>query len=42
MFDRLMTLVGQIRGYGGDELDDHKVVKVMLQAYPPEMRPWSP
>jgi hypothetical protein len=35
MFDRLMTLVGQIRGYGGDELDDHKVVKIMLEAYSP-------
>jgi hypothetical protein len=35
MFDRLMTLVGKIRGYGGDELDDHKVVKVMLEAYSP-------
>jgi hypothetical protein len=35
MFDRLVTLVGQIRGYGGDELDDHKVVKIMLEAYSP-------
>ena len=35
MFDRLMTLVGKIRGYGCDELDDHKVVKVMLEAYSP-------
>ncbi|XP_066332304.1 uncharacterized protein [Miscanthus floridulus] len=35
MFDRLMTLVGKIRGYGCDELDDHKVVKVMLEAYLP-------
>jgi len=35
MFDRLMVLVGKIRGYGGDELDDHKVVKVMLEAYSP-------
>jgi hypothetical protein len=35
MFDRLMTLVGKIRGYGGDELDDHKVVKIMLEAYSP-------
>jgi hypothetical protein len=35
MFDRLMILVGKIRGYGGDELDDHKVVKVMLEAYSP-------
>jgi hypothetical protein len=34
MFDRLMVLVGKIRGYGGD-LDDHKVVKVMLEAYSP-------
>ena len=35
MFDRLMTLVGKIRGYGCEELDDHKVVKVMLEAYSP-------
>jgi hypothetical protein len=35
MFDRLMTLVGKIRGYSCDELDDHKVVKVMLEAYSP-------
>ena len=30
-----MTMVGKIRGYGCDELDDHKVVKIMLKAYPP-------
>jgi hypothetical protein len=35
MFDRLMTLVGKIRGYGCDELDDHMVVKVVLEAYSP-------
>jgi hypothetical protein len=35
MFDRLMTLVGKIRCYGCDELDDHKVVKVMLEVYSP-------
>jgi hypothetical protein len=23
MFDRLMVIVGKIRGLGGDELDDH-------------------
>ena len=33
MFDRLITIVGKIRGYGCDELDDHKVVKIMLEAY---------
>ena len=33
MFDRLMTMVDKIRGYGCDELDDHKVVKIMLEAY---------
>jgi hypothetical protein len=33
MFDRLMVIVDKIRGYGGDELDDHKVVKIMLEAY---------
>ena len=35
MFDRLMTLVDNIRGYGCDELDDYKAVKVMLEAYSP-------
>ena len=35
MFDRLMVIVSKIRGYGGDELDDHKVVKIMLEAYSP-------
>jgi hypothetical protein len=28
-----MTMVGKIRGYGCDKLDDHKVVKIMLEAY---------
>ena len=37
MFDRLMTMVGKIRGYGCDELDDHKVVKIMLEAYSPRI-----
>ena len=31
MFDRLMVIVGKIRGLGGDDLDDHHVVKVMLE-----------
>ncbi|XP_066324290.1 uncharacterized protein [Miscanthus floridulus] len=35
IFDRLMTMVDKIRGYGCDELDDHKVVKIMLEAYSP-------
>jgi hypothetical protein len=35
MFDRLMVIVGKIRGLGGDELDDHYVVKVMLEAFSP-------
>jgi hypothetical protein len=35
IFDRLMVLVGKIRGYGGDELDNHKVVKIMLEEYSP-------
>jgi hypothetical protein len=35
MFDRLMAMVGKIRGYGCEELDDHKVVKIMLEAYSP-------
>ena len=38
MFDRLMTMVGKIRGYDCDKLDDHKVVKIMLEAYSPK---WS-
>ena len=33
-----MVLVGKIRGYGSDELDDHKVVKIMLEAFYQEMR----
>jgi hypothetical protein len=37
MFDRLMTTVGKIRGYGCDELDDHKVIKIMLEAYSPRI-----
>ena len=28
-------MVGKITGYGCDELDDHKVVKIMLEAYSP-------
>ena len=39
MFDRLMTMVGKIRGYGCDELDDHKVVMIMLKLIHLEMRP---
>ncbi|XP_066358250.1 uncharacterized protein [Miscanthus floridulus] len=35
MFDRFMVTVEKIRGYGGDELDDHKVVKIMLEDYSP-------
>ena len=35
MFDRLMVIVDKIGGYSGDELDDHKVVKIMLEAYSP-------
>jgi hypothetical protein len=35
MFDRLTTLVGKIRGYGYDELDDHKVIMIILEAYSP-------
>jgi hypothetical protein len=35
MFDILMTMVGKIRGYGCDELGDHKVFKIMLKAYSP-------
>jgi hypothetical protein len=35
MFYRLITMVGKIRGYSCDELDDHKVVKIMLEAYSP-------
>jgi len=35
IFDRLMVIVRKIRGYGGDKLDDHKVIKNMLEAYSP-------
>ena len=35
MFDRLLMIVGKIRGYNSDEVDDHKVVKIMLEAYSP-------
>ncbi|XP_025822376.1 uncharacterized protein LOC112898224 [Panicum hallii] len=35
MFDRLMVIVGKIRGLGGDDLEDHHVVKVMLEAFAP-------
>jgi hypothetical protein len=35
MFNRLMVIVGKIIGLGGDELDDHFVVKVMLEAFAP-------
>ena len=28
-------MVGKIRDYGCDELDDHKVVKIILEAYSP-------
>jgi hypothetical protein len=35
MFDRLMVIVGKIRGLGGDDLNDHHVVKVMLEAFAP-------
>jgi hypothetical protein len=30
-----MVIVGKIRGLGGGELDDHFVVKVMLEAFAP-------
>ena len=29
-------MVGKIRGYGCNELDDHKVVKIILEAYSPK------
>ncbi|ONM01537.1 hypothetical protein ZEAMMB73_Zm00001d030785 [Zea mays] len=32
---RLMVIVGNIRGLGGDEINGHKVMKIMLEAYPP-------
>jgi hypothetical protein len=35
MFDRLMVIVGKIRGLGGNELDDHFVMKVMWEAFAP-------
>jgi hypothetical protein len=33
--NRLMVIVAKIRGLGGDDLDDHHVVKVMLEAFAP-------
>jgi hypothetical protein len=33
MFDRLMVIVEKIRGLGGQDIKDHKVVKIMLDAY---------
>jgi hypothetical protein len=35
MFDKLMVKVRKTRGLGGDELDDHYVVKVMVEAFAP-------
>lgn len=35
MFDRLMVLIDKIRGLGGDDLDGHHVVKIMLWAFSP-------
>jgi hypothetical protein len=35
MFDRLMAMVGKIRGLGCEELDDHKIIKIMLETYTP-------
>ena len=35
MFDRLMAIVGKIRGLGGKEMNDHKVVKRFLETYSP-------
>jgi hypothetical protein len=31
MFNRLMVIVGKIRGLGGQDINDHKVVKIMLE-----------
>ena len=31
MFDRLMAIVGNIRGLVGKEMNDHKVVKIFLE-----------
>jgi hypothetical protein len=35
MFDRLMIIVGKIRGLGEEELNGHKVIKITLEAYSP-------
>ncbi|XP_066351155.1 uncharacterized protein [Miscanthus floridulus] len=35
MFDRLMAIVGKIRGLGGKEMNDHNVVKIFLETYSP-------
>jgi hypothetical protein len=36
MFDWLMAIVGKLRGLGGEEMNDHRVVKILLEAYSPE------
>lgn len=36
MFDRLILIIGKITGLGGQEIIDHKVVKIMLEAYSPK------
>ena len=33
MFDRMMTIVNKIRGLGCEDLDDHSVVKKLLNAF---------
>jgi hypothetical protein len=35
IFDRLMVIIRKISRLGGEEMDDHKVVKILLEAYSP-------
>jgi hypothetical protein len=41
MLDRLMMLVGEIRGYGCEELDNHKVVKKKVWALHSKWCNWN-
>lgn len=38
LFDRLMIIVGKIKGLGGEEINGHNVVKIMLEAYSPRTK----
>jgi hypothetical protein len=34
----MMVLVGKIHSLGGDDMDDHTVVKIILEAFAPRNR----